>query len=833
MPRPLRMASGSQFFRRFHRRILRRFFLWQLVAMFAATSLAQTAPAPEKNSTPLTRIGVFTDNYPFSFTGPSGQPEGFAVDLLAAIERTMGLRLERVTGPTDVITAAFHDYRLEALQSFAQTPARELRADFTVPYLSMAGSIFARKNTPPIRNFADLRGRRVMVHAGSLGEQLLRASGLETSIVHVESVEQALRKLDAGENDATLVSRLTGLATAHQLGLENIAPVGEPVPGYAVRYCFGVQDGDRELLAQLNEGLAILQRTGEFERIYRRWFGHVDPLPGYSALHIALAIAAGLALALAIAIWSFLRQRRLHENIAAQAEALRASEERYRGVFETSQEGLLLLHPAGKTPPDFALEEINQAAANMLGLDRSPPLPGTSLRGLTPCCTDCCDLLGQALARDGASVFEHTTPPGRSTHTALRVSVTRIGPRVLVVLSDLTETRRAEERLRTREQQLRQNQKLEALGTLAGGVAHDFNNILTSILGNADIAGLDLPPGSSVHAQLDEIRAASERARQLVRQILTFTRHAEARCETLCLTPLIEECLRFLRASVRSSITIRHHPAPGAPQIEADATQIHQVIMNLCTNAVHAMGDTTGSLEVTEDILTVTQEIIAQHPQLAPGEFVRIAIRDTGCGMTPEVVQRMFEPFFTTKAPGQGTGLGLSVVHGIMQNHRGAITVYSKPGQGTLFHLYFPLKTRTSSSQPPVFASGAPRGRGQRILFVDDEQPIVRAASQLLTRLGYEISAHHEVTAALAEFEKTPSAFALIVTDLTMPKMTGLEFIQRALALRPELPVVLISGFMNDTDLARARDLGVNRVLDKPLTLSALGRTVSECLNGR
>ena len=467
----------------------------------------------------------------------------------------------------------------------------------------------------------------------------------------------------------------------------------------------------------------------------------------------------------------------------------------------------------------------------MLGLARTPPPPGTRIRGLTPCTTDCCDLLAQALAPGGASIFEHNTPPGRASHTALRVSVTRIGRRVLVVLSDLTEARAAAEQLRLREQQLRQHQKLEALGTLAGGVAHDFNNILTSILGNTDIAGLDLPPGSSVHAQLDEIRAASERARLLVRQILTFTRHAEARCEILSLTPLVEECPRFLRASVRSSITFRHRPAPGSPQIEADATQVHQVLMNLCTNAVHAMGDATGSIEISEEVLTVTPEIVAQHPQLTPGEFVRVAIRDTGCGMSPEVLQRIFEPFFTTKAPGQGTGLGLSVVHGIMQNHRGAITVYSKPGQGTLFHLYFPVAVRTDASSAPAHGGGIPRGCGQRILLVDDEQPIVRAATQLLTRLGYEVSAHHEVAAALAVFKKDPAAFSLLITDLTMPGMTGLELARRFLAVRRDLPVILVSGFLNETDLAVARDIGITRVLDKPLTLSALGRAAAECLN--
>ena len=818
------MVSGPQFLRRLVRRPA-----WSFVfSLLVASGLpAQSAPPEESAATLPIRVGVFTDNYPFSHLNSSGQIEGYAVDLLAAIERTMGLRLERVSGPTDVITAAFREQRLDSLQSYAQTPNRQAHADFSVPYLTMAGSIFARKNAAPIRDFADLRGRRVMVHEGSLGEQLLRSAGLADSIVHVESVEQALRKLDAGENDATLASRLTGLLSAHQLELRNIAPVGEPVPGYTVRYCFAVQDSDRELLAKLNEGLAILQRTGEFERIYRRWFGRVDPLPGYSALHIALAIAAGLAIALAIAIWAMGRQRALHTRVANQAEALRAGEERYRGLIEASQEGIVVLSPLGGEPADFIIEEANPASRRMLSFP--PHATGLRLSRALPEGEICCARLAAAIAPGGESVYEYFYKPDRW----LRVSACRIGPRILVVVSDLTEARHASEQLRLREQQLRQTQKLEALGTLAGGVAHDFNNILTSILGNADIAGLDLPPTSTVHAQLSEIQAASERARQLVRQILTFTRHAEARRETLAITPLVEECLRFLRATVRSSIAIRHQPAPGAPLIEGDPTQIHQVLMNLCTNAVQAIGDAPGSIEIAEETLTVGPEAVAQHPQLRTGEFVRVTVRDSGSGMPPEVVQRIFEPFFTTKPPGQGTGLGLSVVHGIMQNHRGAIVVFSKPGEGTLFQLYFPRVPQGVVSKFPTPAHGIPRGQGQRLLFLDDEQPIGRAASQLLVRLGYEVVTHHDAPAALADFERDPAAVALLITDLTMPKMTGLEVIRRVLTLRPDLPVVLISGFMNEVDLNSARVLGITRVLDKPLTLAALGRAVHESLNGR
>jgi len=783
---------------------------------------------PRDPPTTVYRVGVFDDNHPFSQREESGNSEGFAVDLLAAIEQVMSLRLERVVGNTATITRDFHEGRVDMLQSFAHTPARESEADFSVPYLVMAGSIFARRDGPDFQTLADLRGHRVMVHRGSLGERLLRQAGLEDSIIYVESVNEALRLLSEGECDATLVSRLTGLAAAARNGWENIGPVGEPVPGYSVRYCFAVRNGESTLLAHINEGLAILQRNGEFERIYRRWFGRIDPVPGYTAADIATAIAAGLGVALIIAIWAIARQRALRHRIAAQAQALRVNEERYRGFFEASQEGFVVVAPAGDDDTRFVVEQVNSVARRLLPFN-SPDITGRPLHLAMADGVTFCQQIAAALLSKEAPMFEYQPAPDRY----LRVSAARIGPRILVVASDLTAAKQAEERLRLRDQQLRQIQKLEALGTLASGIAHDFNNVLTTILGNADIAAFDLPPDSPVQGQLDEIRAASERARQLVRQILTYSRQTESKREIVALSPLIEESLRFLRATIPSTIRLRHRSTATPALVEADTTQIHQVLMNLLTNAVHAIGDNHGTVEVGQEIVSITSEHLLKHPELTPGDYVCISIRDTGCGMTREVMQRILEPFFTTKESGRGTGLGLSVVHGIMQNHQGAISVTSTPGEGSTFHLYFPLAKSAVNSSETRPANQTPSGGGERVLLLDDEQAIVRAASLLLTRLGYVVSAHNDPAAALAEFEKAPESFAIAITDLTMPRMTGIEITRQLREYRPALPIILMSGYLTENDQRRIRELGITRVIDKPVTLAALGNAVAETLGGR
>ncbi len=762
------------------------------------------------------KVGVLTDNYPFSFRDTDGEVKGFAFEMVREIERVMDLRFERTEGRTPEINGAFMAGRLDVLQSFAHSPEREEKFDFSFPYLTMAGAIFVREGETRIAALADLRGRRVAVHRGSLGEDLLRAAGLADSIRYVDSVEQSLVQLDRGEADATLATRLSGLALAHRSGLKRIRVVPGDVPGYEVRYCIAVAKGERELLARVNEGLAILVRTGRFDVIYRRWFGQVEPRR-YSAADVALVVAAGLALALAVALWAFLRQRTLRLRIAQQAAEIRRSEERLRAVFEGAHDGLVVLGPA-LPDGDFPVEQANPSARRLLGLPATGTAPG--LRALLPADSPVPDFV--AAGRPEAEL-ECAGRTGR-----WRVSVAPLGDRRLLTVADVTEAAEARERLRRQEAQMVQKQKLEAVGTLAGGVAHDFNNLLTAIVGNTELAQLESGRGHPAEEYLQRVLQAARRAGQLAKQILTFSRQAEPTRERLAVTPLIEETLGLVRSVARGKVDLVHERAAELPGIVADPAQVHQVLMNIATNAVQAMAGRHGVLTVTEEAVELGAEVQSQHPALRPGAYVRIGVRDTGPGMAAEVQARIFEPFFTTKELGSGTGLGLSVVHGIMERHGGAVTVYSQPGRGTLFHVYFPAATGAAPSADPDLPP--PRGAGERVLFVDDDPVIARTAGEILVRLGYRPSVHTRAEDALAELAGPGEGFAAVVSDLAMPGCGGLELAARVRTLRPGLPIVLASGFFSGAERQAADTLGIEVCLHKPLTLAALGRGVARCL---
>jgi two-component system, cell cycle sensor histidine kinase and response regulator CckA len=316
---------------------------------------------------------------------------------------------------------------------------------------------------------------------------------------------------------------------------------------------------------------------------------------------------------------------------------------------------------------------------------------------------------------------------------------------------------RARLRLQQQEEHLRRTQKLEAVGTLAGGIAHDFNNVLTAIVGNTELGLAALPRDHPAAGSQRQVLKAAMRARDLVQQILAFSRRTESSRRPVAVETVVDETIGFLTSVTRGAVEYEHVRADRLPLIVADAGQVHQVLMNIGTNAVQAMRGRHGRLVFREEVVAAGAELPSPHPALKPGTYVRITIQDTGPGMTPEVLERIFEPFFTTKAPGEGSGLGLSVVHGIMQQHGGAVTVYSEPGRGTSFGLYFPIAPADA-----VPAEGADRdeplarGAGELVLLVDDDRATLEPVRRVLEQLGYRVAAHHRPTEALADFQARP-----------------------------------------------------------------------------
>lgn len=398
------------------------------------------------------------------------------------------------------------------------------------------------------------------------------------------------------------------------------------------------------------------------------------------------------------------------------------------------------------------------------------------------------------------------------------------------LVKEIEAHRRSEEEKRGLEHQLRQAQKMEAIGTLAGGIAHDFNNILSPIIGYAEMILDDEDQASPIRRKVEQILMAASRAKELVRHILTFSRQTEQELLPMELHPIVKESLTLLRASLPSTIEIRQKIDTSCSPVLADATQIHQIVINLCTNAFHAMRDKGGVLgvEMTEVAIDETDRT---NLKIKPGRYVRLSVSDTGTGIPKNILDRVFDPYFTTKPPGEGTGLGLSVVHGIVKSYNGEIKIYSEVGKGTTVNVYLPCIVAARQGAAQGRREDSPRGTGS-ILVVDDEEYIVTMLTEMLERLGYRVKGYTDSIEAFAEFSRNPSSYDLIVTDQTMPKMTGIELAEQCMRMRKGLPVVMCTGFSEIVSEERAKAIGIREYVTKPVVKSEMARAVKRALGG-
>ncbi len=395
--------------------------------------------------------------------------------------------------------------------------------------------------------------------------------------------------------------------------------------------------------------------------------------------------------------------------------------------------------------------------------------------------------------------------------------------------SDITEKTKSEESSQSMERMLQQTQKLEALGTLAGGIAHDFNNILTAVLGHSELAMLQTDD-ANVKSSLGEILKASERAKHLVKQILTFCRQRPPERKVQKIRPLLDEVLKLLKATLPANIEIKQDFDPTQSSACIDPVQFHQVLMNLCTNASHAMKETGGVLRIGEALIDISPAGAATYPDLKPGPHAHLWVCDSGCGMDRETVRRIFEPFFTTKPVGEGTGLGLSVVHGIIRAHDGTITVESEVGRGTTFHIYIPAVRDAAGGPEKVESKESTRGHGERIMYVDDEASVCQFVKQALEMLGYIVHTYIHPVEALEHFRTKGKDYNLIITDMGMPRVNGLDLSQRIQKMQPGIPIILMSGNDGGVPHATLAQAGIKRVVTKPVSCRDLSLAVNEVL---
>ena len=408
---------------------------------------------------------------------------------------------------------------------------------------------------------------------------------------------------------------------------------------------------------------------------------------------------------------------------------------------------------------------------------------------------------------------------------------TEEGMFVVSSIVDIGARKEAEAERRRLEDQLRQAQKLEAIGTLAGGIAHDFNNLLGAIVGYAELIGNVVKEEGRVHEDLRDLLKAADRGRRLVEHILTFSRRQEVARRPVALSGVVQEVAKLLRVTLPASIEIRLLVHPGVPQVLADTTSIHQVLMNLGTNAAHAM-PTGGTLSILLEPFYVRDSMARSRTDLREGPYALMVVTDTGTGMDPETRSRVFEPFFTTRLPGTGTGLGLAMVHGLMRDHDGAVDLESELGRGTTVRCFFPgLTTEMEDVERP--GAIAPRGNGMRILLVEDEPQLASIGARRLDLLGYRATPETSSVHALETLRANPERFDVVITDFSMPRMDGLALARKMSAIRPGLPIILVTGYAEGVTESEAAASGVRLVLRKPVTLDQLGEAVHHLVTER
>ena len=393
---------------------------------------------------------------------------------------------------------------------------------------------------------------------------------------------------------------------------------------------------------------------------------------------------------------------------------------------------------------------------------------------------------------------------------------------VAIVFRDISKEKRIEK-------EMVNMQKMESIGTLTGGIAHDFNNILGIILGNTELALEDIPEFNRAHFNLKEIQTASLRAANIVRQLLSFTRTTDQKLHHIQITPVIKDALKFLRSTIPTFIDIKQDITTKDETILADPTQINQIIINLCINAFHAMEQIGGDIIVTVAKVNLNDNSVKDLPGLKSGDHVKIMISDTGPGIDSKIIHRIFDPYFTTKEVGKGSGMRLAVVHGIVKSHSGAITVESSPGKGTEFSIFFPL----NREQPIVNIQEGreiPRGN-ETILFVDDEISIVKMVQRMFERLGYRVETATTPQKALERFRENPDQFDLVISDMTMPQMTGVQLSEKLMDIRPDIPIIISTGHSAIVDEEKAKELGLAAYIMKPINMLETAQVIRKILD--
>ncbi len=641
-------------------------------------------------------IGSNKDFAPFEFINKKGGADGYTVDLMRAVAKIQGLNIKIELDTWSNTYQDLKDGKINAVTGMLYSKKRDINFDFSVPHLIISYAVFKRKETL-IRSLDDLKNKEIITVADVYAHEWLTEKKLTNLIIAVKTPTEALELLAAGKHDCVVLPRLQGVNLLDDLKIDTVETFGPPV--LEQRFCFAVASGNSELLAELNEGLFSIQQSGEYDKIYLKWISvsnnsnHYRKLLIYALISLSVIIFALLA----IGVWNWLLKR----TVQIKTKELRRKEAKLKAIVE------------GIPIPTFVVDEnhivthwnracellTGKTSAKMVGTKNHPgALYDKQPYSIVDLLLE--NVLTQSTQKHDGTIYRESSIVAGAYETELICSNSEINSRWLygsaALLRDETgnvngaiETWQDLTTSKELERQLIQSQKMEALGTLAGGIAHDFNNILSVVIGNADLVSRHLSKESSLNSKIERILSAAKRAKNLVMQVLTYSRQAEIKTEPVHVRSIVKETLELINISLPQGITICEDIQSNALAI-ADVSHIHQIVMNLFTNALHSMKDTGGVLSVNLNAVQMDKDKTIHAICLIPGKFIKLTVGDTGHGIPIGIQDKILDPFFTTKKRGEGTGMGLSVIQGIVQQYNGIITFDSEPGKGTMFHVYLP-----------------------------------------------------------------------------------------------------------------------------------------------
>jgi signal transduction histidine kinase/ActR/RegA family two-component response regulator len=799
---------------------------------------AQVSPEAALQLTPLSQrqplvVGAFTDAYPYSYLDSDGRLAGFAVDILDAVARAVNLRIQRVSGPAVQIRERFQNGEFELLQyhgiSAVNPPAY---ADFSVPFLSLQGCIYVRKGGP-IHLLKDLDGQAFgMIGTTGQGERLLRENGIKPRIVEMSSQEVMLVKISSGEIAGCFVSQLTEVSVSRKLHLGNITMLGRPFNGYEIRQAFAVHTGDAELLARLNEGLAIIHHSGEYDRIYRTHFSQYGSYI-LSADELELYASLVLAVGFVIALWGYFRQRKLRKELLVQASKLAEQGALLHALYDNIPMGMTVIETGPLGPRVLSM---NRQACRLYSVDFTEI--GQALDSL-PVTDAIRHHLSEAAAaapgadfvstrdivlKNGKRILEVTAVPLASPDGAATA-------RTCVLVEDITERKQ-------QEAEVGRSRKLRAVGELVGGIAHEFNNLLTPVMLKAGEIQISRPDDDELQQDIEVIVQAVQRTAELTRRLLTFGRKADHRAESVRLKAIAAGCFDLLRHTVDRRITWEHLIPEDLPPLFFNATDLNQILLNLLLNARDALlerlsgrNPTNWAPKITVEAVQLPPDAFAP-PQVQNGRSIlgwqRLTVRDNGLGMPPDVVERIFEPFFTTKDVGKGTGLGLATVWHLANDAGGHVKVESVLGTGSEFHIFLPVWPATEKPKPAV-AAKAPV-KAVRLLLVEDEPLVARPVIQVLERHGHKVRYFENGLDAWQHLENNLDAYDLLIIDVNLPGMNGVDIVAHARERDFQGRIFMVSGRFTSSDMSALTRLRINHSLTKPFNVQQFLEAVNESL---